>query len=221
VTGLGAAVAWLRAGFTRLLVRKAGTPEPVGPAERERRAMAALQGPRGYYGLGAGGRDPAAALPWGSYQARKGENPARVKLRTAAGKVWCDCSGAVSWALGVPRRIAGYARGWGYVSTDGLIADANDPAVELVRWADEGATVEPWTALVVYGSVDADGDGDRDSIGHVGLVAGVPEGWVYTGPPSLEQLTVWHCAASTSPTGAIRLSSGKAWARRGRLLLVL
>lgn len=203
------------------VVRKPGTPEPVPPAERERRALAALAGPAGRYGLGAGGRDPKSALPWGSYQARKGEDPAQAKRRSALGPVWCDCSGAVAWVLGVPRRIAGYARGWGYVSTDGLIADADDPAVELVQWVPQGASIEPWTCLVVYGSDDTDGDGDRDLIGHVGIVRAVPEGWTYAGPASLEQLTIWHCAASSSPTGAIRTSSGRPWARRGRLLAVL
>ena len=203
------------------LVRKPGTPEPVSPAERERRARAAeLAGPC-RYGLGAGGRDPAAPVPWGEYQPRKGEDADQVRRRRALGRTWLDCSGWVAWVLGVPRRIAGYARGWGYVSTDGLIADANDPAVELVQWVPVGATVAPWTALVVYGSRDTDGDGDRDLIGHIGVVAAVPPGWTYQGPASLEALTICHCAASASPTGAIRRSSGRPWATRGRLIAVL
>jgi hypothetical protein len=107
------------------------------------------------------------------------------------------------------------------VSTDGLVRDANDPAVELVQWAEFGATIEPWTHLVVYGSADLDDDGDRDQIGHVGIVASVPEGWTYTGAAALERLTIWHVAASSSPTGACRLSSGKPWARRGRLVSIL
>lgn len=218
---IGAAVAWLRDGFTRLVLRKPGTPVPVAPTERQRRAQAALEGPRGYYGLGSGGRDPSAALPWGGYQTRDGDDPAKVAHRKSLGAVFCDCSGAIAWVLGVPRRIADYAKGWGYFSTDGVIADANDPAVELVEWVAKGATIEPWTCLVVYGAIDRDGDGKRDSIGHIGIVAGVPAGWVYDGPASLLALTVWHCAASTSATGAIRTSDGRPWSVRGRLARVL
>ena len=203
------------------IVRKPGTPEPVSPAEREQRATAAEHAGPCRYGLGAGGRDPRAVVPWGEYQARAGEDAAQVKRRRALGRIWLDCSGAMAWVLGIPRRIAGYARGWGYVSTDGLIADADDPAVELVQWVPIGATIQPWTALVVYGSVDTDGDGDRDGIGHVGIVCAVPDGWTYQGPASLEALTICHCAASASATGAIRRSSGRPWARRGRLLAVL
>lgn len=203
------------------LARKPGTPTPVPPEERAQRAARALAGLRGYYGLGAGGRDPSAALPWGAYQPRKGEAADQVERRRGLGPVWCDCSGAVSWVLGVPRRIPGYARGWDYLSTDGLIRDADDPAVELVRWIEPGEPVAPWQALVVYGSQDLDGDGDRDTIGHVGAVSAVPEGWNYTGPASLEALSVWHCAASPSPTGAIRVSSGRPWRRVGRLVAIV
>lgn len=203
------------------IVRKPGTPEPVSPAERARRGDAARKGPRGYYGLGCGGTDPKAPLPWGTYQARPGEDAARVKVRRSVGALWCDCSGFIAWLLGVPRKIAGYARGYGWLSTDGLIADADDPAVELVQWVPLGATIEPWVCLVVYGSVDTDHDGDRDRIGHVGIVIGVPVGWTYQGAASLELLTILHCAASKSDTGAIRVSDGKPWAKVGRLLAVL
>ena len=193
----------------------------MSPAERERRAAAAEAAGPCLYGLGAGGRDPAAPVPWGAYQARKGEPADQVARRRARGPIWLDCSGAIAWVLGVPRRIAGYARGYGWLSTDGVIADANDPDVELVRWAEVGETIAPWSALVVYGSTDTDGDGDRDTIGHIGIVCAVPAGWTYQGPASLEQLTIWHCAASTSPTGAIRRSSGRPWRLRGRLVVVL
>jgi hypothetical protein len=49
----------------------------------------------------------------------------------------------------------------------------------------------------------------------------VPDGWTYQGPASLAALTIWHCAASKSDTGAIRVSGGGPWARVGRLLAVL
>jgi len=77
------------------------TPVPVPPEERGRRARAVLAGPRGYYGLGAGGRDPSAALPWGAYQPRASDPLYRVKLRAQLGKVWCDCLAPVAdseWA---------------------------------------------------------------------------------------------------------------------------
>ena len=204
-------------------LRRPGVPDPLPADLRRARAERVLAGPAGRYGLGAGGRDPLAALPWGAYQARRGESPARVRERRAAGPVWLDCSGAVSWVLGVPRRIPGYAGGWGYVSTDGLIADAEDPAVELVEYVAPGEPIVPWECLVVYGWADRDGDGvrDGDEIGHVGIVAAVPPGHVYGGPASLEALTVWHCASSPSPTGAVRLSDGRAWRRRGRVVRVV
>lgn len=203
--------------------RRAGVPAPVTPGERAQRAAAVLAGPRGYYRLGCGGSDPAAALPWGTYRAKPNEPAASVKVKRAAGAVWCDCSGAIAWVLGVPRKIAGYGHGYGWVSTDGLIADAEDPAVELVEYVPLGGDVRPWECLVVYGWHDDDGDHERDpsEIGHVGIVAGVPHGWSYTGPASLEALSVWHCASGESPTGAVRVSPGRAWRRRGRVVRVI
>jgi len=44
---------------------------------------------------------------------------------------------------------------------------------------------------------------------------------VYTGPASLAGLSVWHCAASASPTGAIRVSDGRAWAGEGVVVRVV
>ena len=38
--------------------------------------------------------------------------------------------------------------------------------------------------------------------------ASVPVGWTYQGAASLELLTILHCAASKSDTGAIRVSDG-------------
>ena len=203
--------------------RRLGPPTPLPPGARAERAAAALAGPRGYYGLGCGGEDPARPLPWGRYRARKGEDPARVRVRTAAGWVWLDCSGAIAWLLGLPRRLPGYARGWGYLSTDGLLADAEDPAVELVDYLPIGAEVRPWEVLADYGWQDQDDDGVRDGgeIGHVGAVAAVPAGWRYTGPEAIAELSIWHCASSRSATGAIRVSDGRAWRRRGRLVRVL
>lgn len=203
--------------------RRLGMPAPLPAGARAARLRLALAGPRGYYGLGCGGDDPARALPWGRYRPRAGEDPARVRVRTAAGAVWLDCSGWLAWYLGVPRRIPGYARGWGYLSTDGLIADAEDPAVELVEYVPIGGEVVPHQVLAVYGWHDDDHDGVRDGgeIGHCGAVVGVPAGWRYTGPESIEQLQVAHTAASSSPTGALRVSDGRAWRRRGRLVRVL
>ena len=216
-----AVVAATVAAAAALVRRKPGTPEPLGRLMRERRALAVLEGPRVYYCLGAGGSDPDAPSPCGPYRPRAGEDPVRVKIRRAAGRVWLDCSGAVAWVLGVPRKIAGYARGFGWFSTDGVIKDANDPEVDLVEWVAAGEPIVPWTCLAVYGSIDKDGDGDRDSIGHIGIVAAVPDGWVYDGPASIAALSVWHCAASASPTGAVRISDGAPWARRGRLVRVV
>lgn len=203
------------------LRRKPGTPTPVSPAERERRAMAILAGPRIIYGLGCGGADPRAASPAGPYVPRKGDSSERRRVRKLAGRVFLDCSGAVAYVLGIPRKIADYARGWGYFSTDGAVADANDSAVELLEWAAPGEVAVPWRYLVVYGGEDTDGDGDRDRIGHIGIVCGVPPGWTYRGSASLAELDVWHCAASASPTGAVRVSKGTTWRRVGKLARII
>ena len=40
-------------------------------------------------------------------------------------------------------------------------------------------------------------------------------------PASLADLSVWHCAASASTTGAIRVSDGRAWAREGVVVRVV
>jgi hypothetical protein len=203
--------------------RRAGMPTPVTAPERAHRAAAVLAGPRGYYRLGCGGTDPAAHLPWGPYRPRPTDTPEERRAKRQAGEVWCDCSGAIAWVLGVPRKIPGYADGYGWVSTDGLIADAEDPAVELVEYVPIGGDVRPWECLVVYGWHDDDGDRERDGseIGHVGIVAAVPDGWRYTGPASLDALSVWHCASGPSPTGAVRVSPGRAWRRRGRVVRVI
>lgn len=100
-------------------------------------------------------------------------------MRKLAGRVILDCSGAIAFVLDVPRKIAGYARGFGG-SRPTVIRDADDPAVELVTW----------------GSIDE--DGDRDAIGHVGIVAAVPDGWRYTGPAALEALAISRTPASTA-----------------------
>lgn len=203
--------------------RKPGTPTPLPAAERAQRAARVLAGPRGYYRLGCGGTDPSDDLPWGPYRAKPGEALETVRAKHQAGEVWCDCSGAIAWVLGVPRKIPGYARGYGWVSTDGIIRDAEDPAVELVEYVPIGGDVRAWECLVVYGWHDDNADGERDpgEIGHVGIVSSVPPGWSYTGPASLEALSVWHCASGPSPTGAVRVSPGRAWRRRGRVVRVV
>lgn len=200
------------------LKRKPGTPTPVAPIEREKRARAALTGPKAYYCLGAGGRDGIL----GDYVIQDDNEPKELtKQRRARGKVYADCSGAIAGVLGIHRRIPDYADGWGYFSTDGVIADAKDADVELVDPVPLGEGARPWEFLVVYGSIDRNGDGKRDAIGHIGIVAEVPDGWVYTGPESLLTLKIWHCAATSSPTGAIRISDGRPWMTRGQLLRIL
>lgn len=200
------------------LKRKPGTPTPVALLERAQRAQAALVGPKAYYCLGAGGRE--AIL--GDYVIQDPHEPKELtKTRRARGSVYADCSGAIAGVLGIHRRIPDYAAGWGYFSTDGVLADAQDAAVELVAPATIGEGARPWEFLVVYGAIDRDGDGKRDAIGHIGIVAEVPEGWVYTGAASLLALKIWHCAASSSATGAIRISDGRPWSTRGQLLRIL
>lgn len=168
-----------------------------------RRARAMLG--RGEYGLGSGGRDPAAPDPFGTYQARAGEDPARVHRRQLRGRVWCDCSGFVAWCLGIARKLGGGA--WFY--TDRIVDDAR----RQLAFADLGYRVPVDQArpgdVVAYGSIDRDHDGRRDKIGHTGLIVAVP-----ARVRSLRDVRVIHCAASSNPAGgAVRETSGAPWDR--------
>jgi cell wall-associated NlpC family hydrolase len=102
------------------------------------------------YGLGKGGFDPDAPMPFG-----------RAKL--------CDCSGFVAWVFGVSRDLRGnprYPKGVGWFETSNLVKDAQSPwgDFDLVKWSDAKPGM-----IVVYG--DSPPPARRQ--GHVGVVATV------------------------------------------------
>lgn len=156
---------------------------------------------RGRYCLGAGGKDPVAADPFGRC--------AKPEKHTHDGeRVFCDCSGFVAWCIGKPRKLDGY----GWIYTDQLVKDA---ARDLGPH-DLGVSVPKVEAMVgdivVYGSVDTDGDGDRDLIGHVGIISWVRPGGVRT----LGDVRVIHCQARGDV--AVVETDGRIWERRGVVL---
>lgn len=192
-----------------LAATAAAVVEPAS-VRRARRALALLVA---RYGLGCGGRDPRAADPLGPYQARAGEAADRVRGRAALGRVWCDCSGFVAWCIGIARKLADGS--WFY--TDRIVSDAGRDLGLL----DLGYRVPVDQArpgdIVAYGSIDTDGDGDRDRIGHTGIVS-----WVPAKIRTLADVKVIHCASSANPAGgAIRESSGKPWASPRAVVLRL
>jgi cell wall-associated NlpC family hydrolase len=129
-----------------------------------------------------------------------------------------ECSRFVFWAWRKKKRLPRGVTMGGYseANTTAMVADAlgAQNVVELVPVGDD---VLPGDA-VVYPGVDTDGDGDRDGIGHTGVVVQVPKGWQYTGPASLGHLRVVHCNAGPAP--AIDETGGQPWARRSDSIVV-
>jgi hypothetical protein len=107
---------------------------------------------KGRYCLGAGGRDPKAADPWGPCVHPKEHSHA------AAGRVFCDCSGFQAWIFGLPRK----SRDGVWFYTDALAADAAGQVKGDLGDGIPWAQAQPGD-LVVYGA------GPR--VGHVGLVS--------------------------------------------------
>lgn len=182
--------------------------ESLSPSNSEailRRARSMI-GERLNYVLGAGGRNPRALTP--------------ASTITVGGleRTGCDCSGFVAWVLGYDRYQPDdfdYMGGW--ISTDGMLG----------KW---DKTKECWTpdpdwfelleaptpgCLVVYGAVDLDHDGQKERIGHVGIVSHCDPVWSHT------TNRVIHCSAQrVKPGFAVQETNGEVWKRaalvRGR-----
>lgn len=143
------------------------------------------------YKLGRGGKNPKASHPF--------------QYDKATGWWECDCSGYEAWIMGYPRKLDGY----GYIWTDGTVRDAKrdipgDLGFEVPR--EETAPGD----MIVQGSVDTDGDGDRDIIGHVGCATEVRRPFL----SFTASVTIIHCASRGD--GPIREKrDGKIWERRG------
>lgn len=129
-----------------------------------------------------------------------------------------ECSRFVFWVWKRKKRLpAGVTMGgYGEANTTAMVADALG-AQNVVELVPVGAEVMLGDA-VVYPGVDTDGDGDRDKIGHCGIVVEVPKGWQYTGPESLAFLRVVHCNGGPAP--AIDETGGHGWARRADSVVV-
>ena len=129
-----------------------------------------------------------------------------------------ECSRFVFWAWRRTKRLPKGVTmgGYGEANTTAMVADALG-AQNVVALVPVGAEVRPGDA-VVYPGVDTDGDGDRDRIGHTGLVVEVPKDFVYTGPSSLARLRIVHCNAGPAP--AIDETGGHTWARRQDSIVV-
>lgn len=158
----------------------------IDPLSRARSQIGRLR-----YVLGAGGRDPSAPDP--------GD-------RTAG----CDCSGFVSWCLGLDRKQPSFGA-WGWISTDSLVAMARTPGND---WFEEIPRPEPG-CLVVYPGAYV--KGRRTRIGHVGLVSSVPAEW----GPSYAGLRVIHCSAGNQRRlgHAVAETDGRPWAGKGAMFL--
>lgn len=181
--------------------------EHRGDVQAVRRALSVEN--QGLYGLGCGGRDPKAPDPWGPYQGRKGENPAQVAKRRALGRVWLDCSGALSWWWSEPRRDSADGEDeidGDWLACDSLCADATGPR-RFVR-SIAPADVVPGDGLAYPGRYAG---GRRVAIGHCCLVI-----WRPAVVRRFADLLVMHCHGPSGAGPAVSRRDGALWdARRG------
>lgn len=124
----------------------------------------------GRYKLGAGGSNPESKTPYVLGQ--------------------CDCSGFVSWCLGLDRwQENAFGKYGEYLSTTSMVQDGHGLSVFF------GWTTEPTPGdVIVYPSIYK--NGKRISIGHCGI---------FVGHPTNSARTVIDCNAS-----AVRRSGGSA-----------
>lgn len=188
----------------------AAAAELGGDVEAVRRALS-TEG-RGRYGLGCGGRDPRAPDPFGAYQRRPGESAAVTRQRQALGRVWLDCSGALAWWWGEPRKDSAdgedeIAGDW--LACDPLYADATGPR-RFVRSV-PAADVRPGDGLVYPGRWSG---GRRMAIGHCALVIARPA--VVT---RLGDVAVMHCHGPSGQGPTVTRGTGALWDRHGGIAL--
>lgn len=156
-----------------------------------------------------GGTDPDAFDPASHYKT----------LVTRLERASCDCVGLQTWLLGFDRKQRDFAPGWDWANTDSMIVEAQTRAqwFEIIPWPEAAC-------LVVYRSIDLDHDGERDRVGHVGMVTGMVDAH---GKPLVEfewdavrlpykRLRVTHCSLGNDQKlgRAIAETDGSAWAGR-------
>lgn len=118
-----------------------------------------------------------------------------------------DCAGFVAWVLGFDRyQPKDFAIYGGWLNCDSIVIDAR--------------TIESWFKIVntpmpgdviVYPSIDLDHDGDRDRVGHIGLITAVMPSWQRE---SWGALRVVHCSGGNDRIykRAIRETTALPWA---------
>lgn len=178
-----------------------GTVIALTPEQRVQRALylASPECPTIYYRLEYpnGGTDPKAKDP-----AVRWSRPGSTFVN-----VTCDCMGGAAWIGGFDRfqptrfkHIYG-----GYINCDSMRFDAAGPAKCFERLDKP----EPG-CMVVFGSVDYDGDGQRDRVGHVGTVVSVPADWNPKKADSWKAMRVVDVSASRKGR-ANAATSGLGW----------
>lgn len=126
----------------------------------------------------------------------------RIDLATA------DCAGFVAWCLGYdrfqPKEFPLYG---GWINCDSILGEARTSS----RWFEIVPEALPGD-LVVFPSIDFDHDGDRDRVGHVGIVTDVTDAKV----GDFADLVVAHCSATNDKTKkrAIAITTGAPWEGR-------
>lgn len=115
------------------------------------------------YSLGCGGWHPGDALP-----ARKVWRRPRGRL-VPTRALWCDCSGFVSWVIGLKRNTTIVKGLWG-VSTVSIHRDATGPG-KYFRQLAEGEPAEPGDLIVYPDRYDAVAKKTRQ--GHVAIIVDV------------------------------------------------
>lgn len=152
-----------------------------------------------------GGKDPFAQHP-GSWSP-----PDNQKMPWSSGGAWtCDCSGFVSWCLGIDRYQPEFPHYGGWVSTDSILMDARTGG----DWFEEIPAPE-LGCVVVYGG--ARRKGKRIRVGHVGLVVDpLPAEW----DKNWSDLRVIHCSSGNGRRfgQAVWETDGRIWSKHGRLV---
>jgi hypothetical protein len=111
-----------------------------------------------------GGDDPTAPDP-ASRWSKPGSNFVNVTADCVAGIAWCSGFDRLQ-----PERAG---RVWGgRLNCDSILIEANEygACFEFLEAPEPGA-------IVVFGSIDYNRDGERDRIGHIGIVTDVPAEW--------------------------------------------
>jgi hypothetical protein len=131
----------------------------------------------------------------------------------------CDCSGLVAY-------VFLYRRGpW---NTDAIVRDALGPKKRF-RKIEMGETVRP-SDIIVKPGPDKNGDGQRDSPGHIGIITGVLPTFVRGAPDYWKHLLVTHSSGAKQNTidpqtgkryGTVRQTEAYSWKTSGYLVRAL